>query len=316
MTSSLPRAECRRTTSVSAPRAARDRSMLMIGVMPLPALTNRSFSGSACGSTNVPSTPPRRTIDPGRAARTRCDETLPASTSLGVMLMHPSGRSGSDVSEYARQWWIPSTTIPIAQVLPRFVARPLPAGTDQHRRRVRRLARDPLDPTTQLLRRPQRVDQLQVVVGQQRREERSHRTQQPQAPGRDARTGSLLSHDRPVVPGSRRRDSASRPVVACGGHPGGRPPRARRRSVSFASVARAGLAGARPGGGLRGSSRGSRRWHARARRPSGRRHGSCGRARRSGPARRGRRRPRRGRPGPRRRSARHSRPTARRRAAS
>ena len=92
--------------------------MLMIGVIPLPTLTNRSFSGSLRGNTKAPSTPPRRTIDPDRAVRTRCDETLPASTSLGVMLIHPSARSGSDVSEYARQWWIPSTTIPIRRYCP------------------------------------------------------------------------------------------------------------------------------------------------------------------------------------------------------
>ena len=39
--------------------------MLMIGVMPLPALMNSSFSGSGSGSTKSPSTPPRRTIVPG-----------------------------------------------------------------------------------------------------------------------------------------------------------------------------------------------------------------------------------------------------------
>ena len=40
--------------------------MLMIGVTPLPALTNNSRAGSGEGSTKVPSTPPRRTIAPGR----------------------------------------------------------------------------------------------------------------------------------------------------------------------------------------------------------------------------------------------------------
>ena len=78
--------------------------MLVIGVIPLPALTNNSLPGTARGSTKAPSTPPRRTIDPGRASRTRKGDTFPASTSFGVMAIHPSGRPGSDVSEYARQW--------------------------------------------------------------------------------------------------------------------------------------------------------------------------------------------------------------------
>ena len=40
--------------------------MLMIGVMPLPALMNSSLSGGGSGSTNAPSTPPSETIVPGR----------------------------------------------------------------------------------------------------------------------------------------------------------------------------------------------------------------------------------------------------------
>ena len=43
----------------------------MIGVMPLPALTNSSRSGTRSGNTNSPSTPPRETIVPGRPRRTR-----------------------------------------------------------------------------------------------------------------------------------------------------------------------------------------------------------------------------------------------------
>ena len=43
--------------------------MLMIGVMPLPALMNSSFSGSGSGRTKSPSTPPRRTIVPGLRLR-------------------------------------------------------------------------------------------------------------------------------------------------------------------------------------------------------------------------------------------------------
>ena len=56
--------------------------MLMIGVIPLPALMNRSFSGGGSGSTKSPSTPPSETIVPGRPRRTRYGETLPSSTLL------------------------------------------------------------------------------------------------------------------------------------------------------------------------------------------------------------------------------------------
>jgi hypothetical protein len=73
--------------------------MLMIGVMPLPALSSSSRSGTRSGSTNEPSTPPRRTTIPGRARLHRNGETLPSATSLGVMAMQPSARPGSDVSE-------------------------------------------------------------------------------------------------------------------------------------------------------------------------------------------------------------------------
>ena len=73
--------------------------MLMIGVIPLPALMKSSFSGSGSGSTKSPSTPPRRTIAPGCAWRTRYGVTLPSSTSFGVMQMQPSARPGSEVSE-------------------------------------------------------------------------------------------------------------------------------------------------------------------------------------------------------------------------
>jgi hypothetical protein len=41
--------------------------MLMIGVMPLPALMKSIERGSGSGRTNAPSTSPRRTISPGRA---------------------------------------------------------------------------------------------------------------------------------------------------------------------------------------------------------------------------------------------------------
>ena len=73
--------------------------MLMIGVTPLPALMKSRRSGSGSGSLKVPSTSLRRTIVPGCAWRTSQGVTTPSSTSLGVMLMSPSGRPGSEVSE-------------------------------------------------------------------------------------------------------------------------------------------------------------------------------------------------------------------------
>jgi hypothetical protein len=71
--------------------------MLMIGVMPLPALMNNSLSGRESGSVKSPSTPPRRTMVPGRRSVVRCGETLPSGTSFGVIEMKSS--EGSDVSE-------------------------------------------------------------------------------------------------------------------------------------------------------------------------------------------------------------------------
>ena len=93
--------------------------MLMIGVMPLPALMNSSFSGSGSGSTNV-ALDAAEADDRARAcaSRTRYGETLPSSTSLGVIEMKPSGRPGSEVSEYARQWCMPSTTTPMRRYWP------------------------------------------------------------------------------------------------------------------------------------------------------------------------------------------------------
>ena len=73
--------------------------MLMIGVTPLPALTNSSRAGSGEGSTKVPSTPPRRTIAPGARDAKRKGDTLPPGSSFGVIAMRPSWRCGSEVSE-------------------------------------------------------------------------------------------------------------------------------------------------------------------------------------------------------------------------
>ena len=63
----------------------------MIGVMPLPAVMNKSFSGVSSGSTKSPSTPPSETIVPGFAWWTKNGETCPSSTFLTVTLISPSG---------------------------------------------------------------------------------------------------------------------------------------------------------------------------------------------------------------------------------
>ena len=74
--------------------------MLMIGVIPLPALTKSSRSGRGSGRTKVPSTAAEADdVARARASRTRYGETLPASTSFGVIAISPSGRPGSVVSE-------------------------------------------------------------------------------------------------------------------------------------------------------------------------------------------------------------------------
>ena len=89
-----------------------------------------------------------------------------------------------------------------AQVLAGLVARPLPAGLDEDRHRVVGLALDALDAPAQLLRRPQRVDQLEVVVGQQRREQRAQRAaaRGAAAPGPAGRAprSAIGGHDSPL----------------------------------------------------------------------------------------------------------------------
>jgi hypothetical protein len=93
-----------------------------------------------------------------------------------------------------------------AQVLAGLVAGPLPAGLDEDGHRVVGLAPHALDAPPELLRRPQRIDELEVVVGQQRREERAHRTQRTPLDRRDPGSGAALSHQL-----SRRRRARGGP---------------------------------------------------------------------------------------------------------
>ena len=79
---------------------------------------NSNFWGAGSGSTNSPSILDSDTIVPGLARPTRYGDTLPSSTRLGVMLIRPSSRYGSDVSEYARQCRTPSMSTPIRTYCP------------------------------------------------------------------------------------------------------------------------------------------------------------------------------------------------------
>ncbi len=80
------------------------------------------------------------------------------------------------------------------QVLARPVASPLIAGADQDGRGLGRLRLDPLDPPAQFAGREQRVDQLQVVVGKQRAEQRADGAQGTLTRFRDLRYRASLSH--------------------------------------------------------------------------------------------------------------------------
>jgi hypothetical protein len=71
----------------------------MIGVIPLPAEMNKSFSGTSSGRVKSPSTPPSEMIVPSRALSVRNGETVPSSTFLIVIEMMPYSLAGSLVSE-------------------------------------------------------------------------------------------------------------------------------------------------------------------------------------------------------------------------
>jgi len=83
---------------------------------------------------------------------------------------------------------------PDPQVLTGLVPRPLPPGLDRDRHRVVGLALDALDAAAQLRRVPERVDQLQIVVGQERREQRAQSAQRSPLYRRNLRCGASFSH--------------------------------------------------------------------------------------------------------------------------
>ena len=153
--------------------------MLMIGVIPLPALMNSSFSGSGVGQHEVALDAAEADDRPGLRLPDEVGRDLALVDQLRRDADAAVGRPGSEVSEYARQWKMPSTTTPTRRYCPGS----WPSHSCPGRMKivtaspVSRL--DPLDPAAQLARRPQRVDQLQIVVGEQRREEGAHGRQAP-----------------------------------------------------------------------------------------------------------------------------------------
>ncbi len=83
---------------------------------------------------------------------------------------------------------------PDPQVLPGLVPRPAVAGLDQHRGGVLGLVVDLLDPPTQLASRPQRIDQLQVVVREQRTAQRAECLQDSSLDRVDVWGGAFFRH--------------------------------------------------------------------------------------------------------------------------
>ena len=93
------RSQCTSTApgSASGVVAASSRSMPMTGVMPLPAVTNSSFSGTGSGSTNSPAGGPIRSSVPTGVCWASAPDTAPPGTAVTVMAS--SGSPGRDVAE-------------------------------------------------------------------------------------------------------------------------------------------------------------------------------------------------------------------------
>ncbi len=141
----------------------------MIGVMPLPALMNRSFSGGWLWQHEVAldaaerhdrsrSSPPHQVrghlalID---ALDGHADQAVRA-VGIGGQRVRTPVSDAVDVD-------------PDPQELPGSVPHPAVAGLDQDGRGVRGLVADLRDPAAKLARGPEGIDQLEVVIGQQRR---------------------------------------------------------------------------------------------------------------------------------------------------
>ena len=176
MTSRGVRAECSRTTSASASRAPQRAQHAHDRRDPAARADEQQLArGTRAGSTNSPSTPPRRTIDPAAPGGPDSGDTSPASTSFGVMLIHPSRRPGRRSANTPASGG-PRSPRPDPQILPRLVARPLPARTDHTPSPRPRSPAGCARSGRAAPARPERIDQLQIVIGQQRREERPHQS--------------------------------------------------------------------------------------------------------------------------------------------
>ena len=194
ITSPAVGAECRWTTSSSSSSRSSTRSIAMIGVIPLPAEMNRSRSGRGSGSTNWPST--------SESEDDRARPQLAVDVRRHLALVDQLRRDRDEAVGTARVGG-DRVGAPVAlavdveadpQVLAGLVAGPGVPGADQDRGRVAGLAVELLDPAAELARRPQRVDQLEVVVGQQRRGEGADRAQGPRAQRMDVGFGASFSH--------------------------------------------------------------------------------------------------------------------------
>jgi hypothetical protein len=81
-----------------------------------------------------------------------------------------------------------------AQILTGLVSSPPVAGLDEHGGGVRRLGLDALDPPAQLPGGPERIDELEIVVNQQWRAQRSQRAQNAALDRVNVGPGSSLRH--------------------------------------------------------------------------------------------------------------------------
>ncbi len=140
--------------------------------MPLPPTRNSDLAGGGSGSTKSPLGVASRTIVPGCEAV----DQVGGEEALGHRA-HGDGQVAAGLHRRrAHRVGAPVELAvdldPDADVLagPVLVA-PAPAGPDHQGRGVLGLGDDLLDPAAQLARAPQRVEQGQVVVGEQRRRE-------------------------------------------------------------------------------------------------------------------------------------------------
>ena len=171
------------------------RSMLMIGVIPLPALMKSEASGSGSGrherALDVAEPHDRARLARGgrrTARRSARVHELDRDRDAAVRVVGVRGqRVGAPVMAAVDLDADP-------QVLAGEVARPGEPRPDDDRDAsgvscwMRSIA------PAQLARRPQRVDQLDVVVRQERREQRAHGAQRAATGGGDLRGGAELGH--------------------------------------------------------------------------------------------------------------------------